>query len=431
MKGLLFTWALTFGGAAASLFRPFIGFLIYVCFAILKPEAMWWWSLTAWHYSRIVAIGLLVGWTFHGWGSWRFGRARAVVAALIGYLMWSAVAAAAAPDQHVAWNFVEKASKIVLPFLAGITLIDSVQKLKQLAWVIALSQGYLAWYFHEMYFDGQLQYGVDALEFAGSDNNSVALGMCACAGLAFFLGLHADNWWSRLAAFASAALMAHSVMFMFSRGGMLGLLLTGIVSVFLIPRQPKHYFYFAVAVVVALALAGQEVRQRFLSAFTDKGERDAAAQNRLDYWGYCIDSIGKRPILGAGPDHWPKVSVSEYHVHAEAHSLWLQVGAEIGIPGLGFLVAFYGLCVLRLYPISRARQVSFDPWLQGAARMVIASIAGFAVAAQFVSLKDLEQPFYVTLVGAGVLRLVSVPAARAWVGPVPSLVSAAPVRVAG
>ncbi len=38
MKGLLFTYALTYGGCLVTLFRPFYGLLIYVCFAIVKPD---------------------------------------------------------------------------------------------------------------------------------------------------------------------------------------------------------------------------------------------------------------------------------------------------------------------------------------------------------------------------------------------------------
>ena len=38
---------------------------------------------------------------------------------------------------------------------------------------------------------------------------------------------------------------------------------------------------------------------------------------------------------------------------------------------------------------------------------IIASIFGFAVAAQFVSLVGLEAPYYVVLIGAGALKLAS------------------------
>jgi hypothetical protein len=41
--------------------------------------------------------------------------------------------------------------------------------------------------------------------------------------------------------------------------------------------------------------------------------------------------------------------------------------------------------------------------------MVIAALVGFSVSAQFVSLKYLEHPYYITLIGAVVLKLMSNP----------------------
>ena len=45
MKGLLFTYLMTYGGGLLALFTPFYGLLVYVCFAIVKPDAMWSWSV--------------------------------------------------------------------------------------------------------------------------------------------------------------------------------------------------------------------------------------------------------------------------------------------------------------------------------------------------------------------------------------------------
>jgi hypothetical protein len=41
--------------------------------------------------------------------------------------------------------------------------------------------------------------------------------------------------------------------------------------------------------------------------------------------------------------------------------------------------------------------------------MVVTALAGFIVSAQFVSLEALEIPYFVTLLGAGTLRLLSLP----------------------
>jgi O-antigen ligase len=120
--------------------------------------------------------------------------------------------------------------------------------------------------------------------------------------------------------------------------------------------------------------------------------------------------------LGVGPDHWPLVA-PEYGLGLgrAAHSTWLQVGAELGFPGLAALLLFYGLCIARLWPLTRERSAVADPWLRHFARMVIASLAGFLCAAQFVTFYGVELPYYIALVGAGVLKLASLPArVNAW-----------------
>jgi probable O-glycosylation ligase (exosortase A-associated) len=403
MKGLIFTYVMTFGGAFLSLVDPYIGLLIYVCFGIINPQAMWFWSVPQGNYSRIVAAGLLVGWGLHGFGRWQLGRAGVVLGMVTAYWAWAAVSAILAPDPDRAWVFVESLAKIVLPFVVGLTLIDSMARLRQLAWVILLSVGYWAFELNLDYYSG----GTRIQDFAGLDNNSIAIAMVTSVGLAFFLGLHAGRWWQNAVAFLAAALMAHVVMFSFSRGGMLALLITGVVAFVLLPKKNwRHYVALAGAVLLCLRMAGPEVRERFLTVFADPAQRDFAAQSRLDLWADCWDAMLRRPLFGLGPDHWPLVA-REYGwpEGKAAHSVWMETGAELGFPGLAFLVLFYGLCMVFLWPLTREQTPVADPWMRYLARIVIAALVGFAVSAQFVSLELLEVPFYITLLGAGVLKL--------------------------
>ena len=62
MKGLIFTYLMTYGGAIIAIFNPFIGFLAYVCFAVVRPVSMWPWGVPPGNYSRTIAIALLAGW---------------------------------------------------------------------------------------------------------------------------------------------------------------------------------------------------------------------------------------------------------------------------------------------------------------------------------------------------------------------------------
>src|SRR5262249_21768492 len=137
----------------------------------------------------------------NGFGRWNLGRARGIVVALLGYWLWAAVCAIQAPNAAVAWHFVEELTKIVFPFLVGISTVDSLRKLKQLAWVILLSQGYVAFELNLSYYEGFNR--LTEIGFAGMDNNSAAIAFVACIGLGFFLGLNAEGWWRKALAFGS------------------------------------------------------------------------------------------------------------------------------------------------------------------------------------------------------------------------------------
>ena len=405
MKGLIFTYLLTCGGSIGAFFNPFIGVLAYVCLALVSPTSMWHWAVTPHPYSRIVGIAMLIGWALHGFGRWDLNKAWGGAIALLGFFMWSVFSALSSFQQEVAWDFVIAMSKIVIPVIVGLTLIDSVSKLKQLAWVIMLSQGLVAFEMNLSYYAGfnRMQMG----GFGGLDNNSMAIAAVSGFGLALFLGMGATKWWQRLLSWTCAILMGHSVMFSFSRGGMLALIISFALSFLLIPkRNPKHWIAWLAILLIGFRLAGPEVVGRFSTTFSETSERDGSAQSRLDLWEDNWDVMKRYPILGIGPDHWPLIA-HEYGWPPlkEGHSLWLQTGAELGFPGLGFLLLFYLLNMKRLVKIIRDKKDEFDPWLCDAGRMVIVSLAGFLVSSQFVSLEGLEIPYYINMLGAGVLAV--------------------------
>lgn len=407
MKGLLFTYLVTSGGVAGGLFNPFYGLLAYVVLAIVKPEAMWPWAVTSGRYSLAVALSMMIGWTYSKRATFQSGSGGTVLAVLFAFFAWAGVGALFAPNQDAAWLFIETFAKIIIPIFIGLTTIDSVAKLKQLAWCIAITQGYVAFEMNLSYFQG---YNTLATEgFGALDNNSAAIALVTALGLTFFLGLHAESIFAKGLAFGMAALMGHAVLFSYSRGGMMAMLVSGAAAFVMIPKKPKHYFAFALAACMGFYLAGAEVRERFASSFAKKnGEREASAQSRVELWRDCWDVMDHHPIMGCGPNQWPLIAPKYgWPVGKEAHSLWMQTGAELGFPGLGLLAGFYLLCMYRCWKLTWKRTAVSDPWLVVTARMVVVSLAGFSVAAQFVSLEALEIPYYVALLGCGALRLHS------------------------
>src|SRR4051812_4305352 len=289
MKGLFFTYAVTFGSAALAPFYPYYAFLAYVAFANLKPEFLWPWSVPQGNYSRIVAVAFLFGWLLNGAGSSRLRPVLPIVAALFCYWAWLFLEATISPAQAEAWYAFEVLSKVFLPLIAGLTLLNSLERLKQLAWVLVLAHGMLAIQFNQQYYT----YGIDSdtWMFAGLDNNSIAITMVTAVGLAFFLGLASEAWWQKGVAFALAGLMAHVVLFSMSRGGMLAMCVSGATAFLLLPKRMISYVSLAVAALLVIGLAGENVRNEFLSSFGKEEELDPSAQSRFQLTRDALDCM--------------------------------------------------------------------------------------------------------------------------------------------
>ncbi len=418
--GLLFTYLLTYGGAAASLFNPWIGVLVYIAFAILRPSDLWYWSVPHGNYSKIIAIAVIAGWALKGFGNWNFGRGRAILMLLCGFLGWSAISALFAENSTVGFAFIEQKGKIVLPCLIAMTLCNSVARLKSLAWTIALSHSYIALEFNKSYFEGFNRLQEVGL---GMDNNCLTIAFVTVIGFTFFMATSEQVLWRKLVLYFCTALMTHAVFFSFSRGGMVSLVAVGITSAIILPKTPKHYVVLALGAMVALRMAGPQVIERFSTTFAEQEERDDSSKSRLKLWGVCWQMMVKEPITGIGPDHFPMKAPDYGLPGMEAHSLWFQTGAELGFPGLLLLLSFYLMTVVRmLKSLSNSLDVAVvDPFVKFIPHMVISAFAGFLLAAQFVSLEGLEAPYYIAIFGACFLKTQSqaVPAlAHPWAVPV-------------
>ena len=123
-------------------------------------------------------------------------------------------------------------------------------------------------------------------------------------------------------------------------------------------------------------------------------------------WAQCWQLMKEHPLFGVGPDNWGDYAKDYFGwgSRKEAHSLWMQTGAELGFPGLALLLAFYGSCAVILVRRLRDRALVSES-VRKYAPPVLASLAGFAVSASFVTVERLEIPYYVVLVGAAALAL--------------------------
>jgi O-antigen ligase len=218
------------------------------------------------------------------------------------------------------------------------------------------------------------------------------------------------------------------VLFSMSRGGMVAMCITGAVAFILIPKRPIHYITLFAAVAVVLRLAGPQVQEEFFTMFQDAETLDDSALSRSALTKDAIRCMLANPFFGCGMENWRFVA-PEYGwpLGKRVHNTWGEIGATLGIPGLTLILLFYTLCCWRCFWLARENSNMKDPWLRGMSRAVIAAIAGFFVAAFFLTVDLVEIPYYIMLIGAGVLKLYATESSPVTQGKFDSVGASAPL----
>jgi probable O-glycosylation ligase (exosortase A-associated) len=402
MKGLILIYVVAGLGSIAALRKPMIGLFIYVAFATLRPQGIWGWAGDLSGISLIVGVATLAGWLFKGFGSRQLGRGKGIVIALVVFFVWAAFSAVQATNKDVAYDSLTTMAKFVMPFMIGVTILETEEHSRWMLWVIVLSMGYVGFEMNLAYLKG---YNLAGEGFAGMDNNCFGVALVSTVGPGLALVMGAKKWWERILGSVSVALMLHTILLTFSRGALVGLLVVGATAFVLMPKRPKYLAALALAAVLAVRFTGPQLAERYASAFASEGDRDASAESRVDLWRDCFNLALSRPLFGVGPANFAVVSHElGWTEGKQAHSVWMQTLAEAGFPGVAALFAFFALAIVKLWPLARMKQTPETRYTIAVATGIITSIVGFMVAGQFVSLAGLEIPYYTTMVGVVLLK---------------------------
>lgn len=402
MKGLVFTYALVAIGAIGSLRRPVLGLWIYVGFSVLRPASLWSWAGDLSGVSQIVGVAMLIGWAFHGFGSWKFMRGRSIAIALVAFGVWSSMSALQAKEPAMSVAHLSEFAKMLLPFFVGITMMNSEKDASKVLWIIVLAQAYVSLEMNLSYLNGFNQARDEG--FGGMDNNSFGISLVTAFGAGVALLLGAKTWPAKATAAIAVALILHTTLLTFSRGAFVGLVAVGVMAVAIMPKRPKYIGAVILIALLAIRLTGPELAARYTTTISPE-EGDTSVQSRWALWQDCLEVVAARPVFGVGPLNFGLVAPDfGWPAGKQAHSVWLQTAAEVGIPGVLALMLFYGLAISRLWPVVRSRSPDTDQTTKMLAAAVVMAVVGFAVSAQFVSLEGLEMPFYIVMAGVVLLK---------------------------
>jgi probable O-glycosylation ligase (exosortase A-associated) len=378
--------------------RPFLGLLLYSWLSYMRPQDLAWGFARELPLSQAAALAILCGLVLN----FRREHVAAITTQtvlLFLLMLWIALSTATAVLPELAVDFPNYWKAISIAILTT-GLVRDRARLRMLWAVIAGSLGLLG-----------AKYGLYGILKGGArfdqgpggfftDNNSFAVGLCMVIPMLVALAQTEASRWVRAACYTGVALSVATVIFTFSRGGLLTL---GVVAIGLAARSRHRLLALLLVAVVAVGVlaASTELRQRYLqrAATIADYEDDESAQGRLASWQTCWRVFLDHPVLGVGPDNLVAV-YWRYNPRGDrfrvAHNAYLEMLSESGLPALLLFLAAFGVSLWRLERLRRGG----DPWFATLAGMLEVSLLAYLAGSVFLNLAYLELAYH--LIGVAV-----------------------------
>jgi len=220
----------------------------------------------------------------------------------------------------------------------------------------------------------------------------------------------------RLLGAAGLVLLTLGFVWSGSRGGFIALAAVGAFVVFRFSSIPLAWRLSATALVaiVVLAAASDKYWEQMGTITSDTDYNHTEQNGRLQIWNRGIGYMLENPVLGVGPGNFsiaegtlsPQAERQQYGIGVRwnaPHNSFVQIGAELGLPGLALYLAVIASTFLAL-----RRGGDLAPALS-------ASLLGFVVGSFFLSLAYSEM-LYTLVALAAAMRKVNEPALQmaAW-----------------
>ena len=393
----IFVFAILIPGVVAALTNRFAALLLYLWFALFRPQEWMWFDVTSWRLSLMlgillvlpaIATGVLPNLTH----PLSLGGLLFLVCALLGQVH--------AFNSAVGWAWLDFFARLLIVTLLAVTLINTPRRYFLTLLVVAGSFG-----FHAAKAGLAVVLGLGTVRFgegaagAFADNNGYAVGMAMIAPLLMCCGQTFERRALRIGFYAAGVLCVFGVIGTFSRGGFLAMTAGAIVFAMLQRRR-----VLAVLLLVLLAVPvgyfvqiseGFSDRLQTINTFDEVN--DASAIGRLHFWNVAIKMAKDYP-LGVGLFNYESAydayddSGGEFGSRRSVHSSHFQVLAETGFPGTAVWVAMFTWALWVAFRIRRKamRTETLNPGdrrlFVSASTGLIASMVAFLVGGAFVAM---------------------------------------------
>jgi hypothetical protein len=315
-----------------------------------------------------------------------------------------------------AFNFVTDSYwKLVVSFCLILAYGDSKKSIDNVVWAFILAVSIFA---VAAFVIG----GSGRFEFIESyDPNETALLFVLCFPFVFWKAVELKDW-KKLLIIGLGALMVMGIIATSSRGGFLGLLAVTIVIIGQYRRVTRISllpFLIVPSLVFAIIYfyGGAEYKERIATIFnTEKNYNYTESTGRIAVWKQGIDMMIENPVVGVGAYQFETANGRMFKSESggkwsAAHNILIQVGAELGFPGLLAYCFIMFIVVMKLRKVASVKFGSnrkFSPNMM-TSYALIGSWIGFMVSGSFLSVAYSNVFFLLLGLSCAFLNLVARP----------------------
>lgn len=384
-----------------SFMRPDIGVIIYAWIGLMNPH-----RLVYRLYDAPVGLAAALA-TISGAFVMRAVKRPPMVGTTVLLMLWVGYATAttlnaSAPAQ--AWIEWNRFSRIILMSFFALMLL---QRREQLDWFLWVCMGSVAFYgvkgglFSVLTRGNYRVWGPSGSYIEG--NNELAVAELMILPLLLYFLHRARKKWQRMSYYLAILLTTMSVLFSYSRGAFVAI--AGVAAVMIARSRYRIQAALAVLVLGGLLIAFVPSQWKERMVTIESYQTDESALGRINAWHFAYN-LAKAKLFGGGFRTFTAELFAQYapnptDVH-DAHSIYFEVMAEQGFPGLAIYLLIMGTTLVRLERLRR--RFRRDPerrWVGELAEMLQFSVVAYMLGGAFLGLAYFDLYYY--LVVAGIL----------------------------
>jgi len=366
------------GSIGAAFWRPWLGVLALAVFSYMNPQTYAWgfiWRVPI--YQILFIVVFFAALTTRDRQAmprdWRI---------TVFYMLWFyfLLTTLGATVPWAAWPKLIEVSKIYLPFILTLLLINTLKKLYYLIITIAVSIGLIAvkggiWAIGSGF--NNRVYGPPTTQFY--ENNAFAIAVLMTIPLLILWRRETKNRWIGYGLMAAIPLCFAAALSSWSRGALVAMSALAVVLIWDSKRKYLAIPLMMLGIYLALGQLPEEWFGRMKTMETY--EEDSSAMGRIEAWRDGFKFAVDHPLLGAGFEGWRNVTRKDWH------SSYIEILAEHGFVAFTMWFSLLFGTIISLTRLNiMTRKFPEMAWVNNYTTMLRASLIAYAVGTAFLGL---------------------------------------------